>query len=62
MIEWLRRLDKTIFSPPHTFPTVFSLVAGRLSLFDEFQSGDTESEEGKTQSEVREQSSQDRPT
>jgi hypothetical protein len=29
---WLRRLDSCLFSPPHTFQSVVSLVAARLGV------------------------------
>ena len=32
MIGWLRKLERHYFSPPHSFQTIFSFVAARLSL------------------------------
>jgi len=35
MMNWLKKLDERLFSPPHTFGTVLSLVAVRLGLFSD---------------------------
>jgi len=32
MIDWLRKLDNRLFSPPHTFQTVLAFVTIRLGL------------------------------
>jgi len=34
-MDWLKKLDDRVFSPPHTFVAVLSLVAVRLSLFSD---------------------------
>lgn len=31
-MDWLRKLDNKLFSPPHTFQTILAFVAVRLSL------------------------------
>ena len=36
-MNWLRRLDDALFSPPHTFQTILAFVTVRLSLV--FDSG-----------------------
>ena len=36
MMDWMRKLDDRLFSPPHTFQTVLAFIVVRLSLvFDE---------------------------
>ena len=36
MLNWLRRLDTAVFSPPHSFATILGFVVVRLGLaFDD---------------------------
>lgn len=37
MMDWLRKLDYKLFSPPHTFQTILSFAVVRLSLCFDFE-------------------------
>jgi hypothetical protein len=39
MMNWLRKLEQIWFSPPHTFESVFALVALTLALDIEVKQG-----------------------
>jgi len=38
MLNWLRRIDDTIFAPPHKFETILAFVVLRLGLVLEDES------------------------
>jgi hypothetical protein len=61
-MNWLRRLDDALFSPPHTFQTILAFVTVRLSLV--FDSGQKQSRNVESQmaEETTEQASIRRPT
>jgi hypothetical protein len=52
MMRWLEKLDDRLFSPPHTFATVLSLVAARLALFSDSASEIAGSDENQRQREA----------
>lgn len=61
MMNWLRRIDEAVFSPPHLFQTALAFVTVRLSLVFDLkaeQSGKVESERTE---EPREQAPTRRP-
>lgn len=41
MLNWLRRIDDAVFSPPHKFQTILSFVVLRLGLVFEQESDAT---------------------
>jgi len=62
MMDWLRKLDNRLFSPPHTFQTVLAFVTVRLCLVFESQTGHASKIESETAEESPEQTPMDRPT